>query len=299
MSAINALLQGVLLGGYYALIACGLAFMYQVMRIINLAHGSLVVIASFAFWLLAGRWGINPFIALLAIVPAMTLIGWALERGILERSLHHGQLVPLLATFGLAVVIDNLLFLQFGADPRSLANFIGSLSYDSWELADELYVGKLAVLIFVVALVLLGGLSLFLARTPLGRAIRATSEDPDVVGLVGIDAHRINAFAAAIALGTVGVAGLFLPMRGTVTPYSGFGVLLFAFEAVEIGGPGSLWRVLAGGIVLGVAQSFGALVHPQGFLIAGHSVFLVILIARVALSRSVLGQVGARLLRWN
>ncbi len=299
MNGMNALLQGVLLGGYYALIACGLAFMYQVMRIINLAHGTLVVVASFAFWLLAERWGISPFVALVAVVPGMAVIGWVLERGVLERSLRHGLLVPLLATFGLAVVVDNLLFLRFGADPRSLANHIGSLSYSSWEIADELYVGKLAVLIFAVALALLGGLSLFLAGTPLGRAIRATSEDPDVVGLVGINAHRINSIAAAIALGAVGIAGLFLAARGTVTPYSGFGVLLFAFEAVEIGGPGSLWRVLLGGIVLGIAQSLGALVHPQGFLIAGHGAFLVILIARIALSRSVLGGIGARLVRWN
>lgn len=298
MNWLNALVQGVLLGGHYALIACGLAFMYQVMRVINLAHGTLVVVASFAFWLLADRWGVHPFLALVGVVPGMAILGWALERGVLEPSARHGLLVPLLATFGLAVLINNLLFLQFGADPRSLAPYVGSLAYSSWAVGGGLYVGKLAVLILAVAVALLGGLSLFLAKTPLGRAIRATSADPATVGLVGISARNINAIAAGIALGTVGIAGMFLAMRGTMTPYSGFGVLLFAFEAAEIGGAGSLWGTLVGGIVLGVAQSFGALIHPQGFLIAGHGVFLAIVIGRALLSKSSFGRIKARLAQW-
>lgn len=299
MNGLNALVQGVLLGGHYALIACGLAFMYQVMRIINLAHGTLVVVASFAYWLLADRWGIDPFLALVGIVPGMAILGWALERGVLEPSTRHGLLVPLLATFGLAVLVNNLLFLQFGADPRSLAPYVGSLSYSSWAIGGGLYVGKLAVLILAVAVALLGGLSLFLAKTPLGRAIRATSADPATVGLVGISARRINAVAAAIALGTVGIAGMFLAMRGTMTPYSGFGVLLFAFQAAEIGGADSLWGTLVGGIVLGVAQSLGALIHPQGFLIAGNTVFLAIVIGRVLWSRSSFARIKARWVQWT
>lgn len=295
MDWINTILQGILLGGYYSLIACGLAFMFQVMRIINLAHGSLAVLAGFALWLLASRFGINPFLALVVVLPAMGLLGWLLQRGILERSTRSGPLVPLLATFGLAVVLDNLMFLQFSANPRSLSSYIGTLSYDSWSFGPSIYIGKLSVLIFVVAVALLGGLSLFLSRTRLGRAIRATAEDPEVVGLIGINARKVNALAAAIALITVGVAGMFLGMRANITPYSGATQLLFAFEATVIGGESSLWGTLLGGIVLGVAQMVGAQINPQGFLITGHVVFLIILVARVSGKLPTLTGVVARL----
>ena len=145
-----------------------------------------------------------------------------------------------------------------------------------------MYVGKLSLLIFVVAVAMLGGLSLFLSRTHIGRAIRATAEDPDTVGLIGISARRVNAMAAAIALVTIGIAGAFLAMSGNFSPYSGASQLLFAFEATVIGGTGSLWGTLLGGIVLGVAQTIGAQINPQGFLITGHVIFLVILVARVS-----------------
>jgi branched-chain amino acid transport system permease protein len=278
---INQIIQGVLLGGYYALIACGLSFMFSVMGIINIAHGSLAVLAAFALFVLADQFGLSPFLGLIIVVPAMAALGWALKRLVLERSARAGALVPILSTFGLAIVIDNLLFEQFGADTRSLAPYIGSFSYDSWSLTDDIDIGQLSVLIFAAAVVLLGGLQLFLSRTPLGRAIRATAEDPDTVGLVGINARLVNATAAAIAMATVGLAGAALALRATFDPYAGAPQLIFAFEAAVIGGAGSLWGTLIGGIVLGVAQNLGAQINPQGFFIAGHGVFLVILFARL------------------
>lgn len=279
---LDQLIQGVLLGGYYALIACGLSFMYGVMRIINLAHGSLAVLAAFALFVLADRYGISPFLGLIAVLPGMAAIGWLLHRTILDRSLRGGFLLPLLSTFGLSIVIDNLLFQAFGADTRSLAPYIGSLSYDSWPLTEDIAIGQLAAGTFGVAVLVLGGLQLFLARTPLGRAIRAVAEDPDTVGLVGIDARRVSAIAAAIALAAVGLAGAALAMRATFDPYAGAPQLIFAFEAAVIGGAGSLWGTLAGGVVLGVAQSVGAQIIPQGFLIGGHLVFLIVLLSRVS-----------------
>jgi branched-chain amino acid transport system permease protein len=279
----DQILQGVFLGGYYALIACGLSFMFGVMRIINLAHGSLAVLAAYLIWSLADRFGIGPFAALLVIVPVMAAGGWLLQRTVLERSLRSGVLTPLLSTFGLAVVIDNVLFERYGADTRSLAPNIGDLAFNSWTLTSQVTIGQLALLTLVVAVVLLGGLSLFLARTPLGRAIRATAEDPDTAELVGIDSRKVYAAAAAIALGTVAIAGAFLAMRATVDPYAGPAQLIFAFEAVVIGGAGSLWGTLIGGIVLGVAQNIGSQINPQGFLIAGHVVFLAVLGARLLL----------------
>jgi branched-chain amino acid transport system permease protein len=274
-----------LLGGYYAIIACGLSFMFSVMRIINLAHGSLSIVAAFALWLIADRLEISPFSGLILVLPAMALIGVALQRFILEQSVRGGPLVPILSTFGLTIVIENLLFEKFGADTRSLAPLIGSLSYDSWEIGDDIYIGQLAALTFVTAVVLLGGLQIFLSRTHLGRSIRATAEDADTAGLVGVNARAVNAIATAIAMTTVGVAGAFLAMRATFDPYAGSPQLIFAFEAAVIGGAGSLWGTLIGGIILGVAQSIGAKISPQGFLISGHVVFLAILFARVYISR--------------
>lgn len=289
---VDQVIQGVLLGGYYALIACGLSFMYGVMRIINLAHGSLAILAAFMLFVLADRYDISPFLGLLIVLPAMAAIGWGLHRAILRRSQAGGFLLPILSTFGLSIVIDNLLFQGFGADTRSLAPYIGSLSYDSWTITDEISVGQLAAGTFGVAVLLLGGLQLFLSRTPLGRAIRAVAEDPDTVGLVGIDARRVSAIASAIALVAVGIAGAALAMRATFDPYAGAPQLIFAFEATVIGGAGSLWGTLLGGVVLGVAQSLGAQVIPQGFLIGGHAVFLAILLAR-------LYRGGFRLPRWR
>lgn len=282
---VEQIFQGILLGGYYALIACGLSFMFSVMGLVNLAHGSFAMLAAFGFWALAEYAGVPPAIGWMAVFPAMALLGVALQRLVLDRSARSGFLIPVLATFGLSICIDNLLFQQFGADTRSLAPFIGNLSYDSWELADGVFVGKLAVYIFLTAVGLLGGLQLFLSRTQLGRAIRATAIDRDTVGLLGIDANWINICATAIAMVTVSIAGAALSMRATFDPYAGTPQLIFAFEAAVIGGTGSLWGTLLGGLTLGIAQSVGAQISPQGFLIAGHATFLVVLVARTSFDR--------------
>jgi branched-chain amino acid transport system permease protein len=278
---LNQLLQGALLGGYYALIACGLSFMFSVMGIINVAHGSLTVLAAFGLFVLADHFGVNPFLGILIVVPLMALVGWLLQSLVLDRTTRSGLLVPILATFGLSILLDNLLFEIFGADTRSLAPYIGSFAYDSWSLTDDIDIGQLSALIFVVAIALLGSLQLFLSFTPTGRAIRATAADPDTVGLLGINPRWTNAIAAAIALATVGIAGAAMAMRATFDPYAGEMQMIFAFEAAVIGGVGSLWGTFMGGVALGIAQSLGAQVSPQGFFIAGHCVFLLVLLARL------------------
>jgi branched-chain amino acid transport system permease protein len=299
---VEQIIQGILLGGYYALIACGLSLMFGVMRIINLAHGDFAILGVFAVWIITVQTGISPFYALAMAIPLMALLGWALQRWVLERSLRAGPLVPILATFGLAIALENLLFEGFGADTRSLAPQIGDLAFDSWVLVGQIYVGHLAVLIFAVAVVLLVGLQLILKFTVLGRAIRATAEDPDTAELVGINSRAVYAIAAAIAVATTAVAGTFLAMRATFDPYSGPAQLIFAFEAVVIGGVGSLWGTLIGGIILGVAQSLGAQIGPRGFLLTGHIVFLVALAARLFTSgvnlRGAVGR-GFGRIRWG
>jgi branched-chain amino acid transport system permease protein len=280
----NQLAQAVILGGYYALIACGLSFMLSIMRIINLAHGSFLVAGSYLIWALCEYNGLSPFVALLILLPIMALCGWALQRFLLERSARGGELLPILTTFGLAIVIDNLLFQQFGADTRSLAPYIGDLAWDSFDLGGGIYVGKVGVIILVTAIVLLAGLQTFLSKTATGKAIRATAEDPDTAGIVGIDARRASAIAAAIALGTVSFASMALGMRATFNAYAGGPQLLFAFETIIIGGPGSLWGTLVGGMVPALSQTLGASVHPQGFLIGGHLAFIIVLFARLLFS---------------
>lgn len=283
MTVINQILQGVLLGGYYALLACGLSFMFGVMRIINLAHGSLAIAGAYGVYWSADRLGLHPFVGLMLCVPVMGVIGWGLYRLVLARSAQSGELVPILATFGLAVVFDNMLFTAFGADTRSLAPFLDNLAYDGIDLAG-VSVGMLPLITLVVAITLLGGLHLMLTHSALGRRIRAVADDPATAQLVGVNSIQVNAAAAAIAMMTVCIAGAFLAMRATVDPYAGAPQLIFAFEAVMIGGSGSLWGTLLGGIALGVAQSLGAGMHPQGFLIAGHILFLGVLLLRLMLA---------------
>jgi branched-chain amino acid transport system permease protein len=278
MTWVNQVVQGVLLGGYYAILATGLSLLFGVMRIVNLAHGDLAILGAFALWWLHDHQGLSPFQGLLVVVPAMALLGWVLQRTILERSLRAGELTPVLATFGLAIVIQNLLFEGFGADVRSLD--IGELAYESWRITDEIYIGHLPVLILVTAVVLLGVLQLFLSRTPLGRSIRATAQDPDTAELVGINSRAVYAAAAGIAIGTATIAGAFYGMRTTFDPYAGPNQLLFAFEAVVIGGLGSLWGTLVGGVILGVSQTVGNQINPAYQVLAGHLVFLVVLAFR-------------------
>jgi branched-chain amino acid transport system permease protein len=297
MIVLNQIIQGALLGGYYALIACGLSFMYGVMRIINLAHGALAILAAYALFVLADTYEMSPFVALIFVLPAMAAIGWALQRGILERSARGGILTPILSTFGLAIVVENLLFQRFGADTRSLAPYVDTLSYDSWSITDDISIGKLAALIFVAAVIELGGLQLLLGRTQIGRAIRATAEDADTAGLIGVDAGFVKSVATAIAMVTVGVAGCALALRATFDPYAGPMQLIFAFEATVIGGAGSLWGTLIGGIVLGVAQSLGAQASPQGFFLAGHAVFLAIILVRVFAGEAIRARVTAAMRR--
>ena len=283
---LSGLIQAIMLGGYYAIIACGLSFMFSVMRIINLAHGTLAVLAAYLIFVLADRFGINPFFGLFLVIPIMAAIGWALQRYVLDRSSRGGELLPVLTTFGLAIVLDNLMFQRFGADVRSLAPYIGDLSWDAFELPGGIAIGKLSVIILFSAIAIIGALQLFLNKTMLGRSIRATAMDPDTAGIVGVDPKRASALAAAITMATVTVAGMFLGMRATFEPYSGASQLLFAFEATVIGGLGSLWGTLIGGIILAIAQTLGANIHPLGFLIGGHVIFLSVLFFRLLRNRT-------------
>ncbi|MEH0577978.1 branched-chain amino acid ABC transporter permease [Streptomyces sp. B21-108] len=277
MSWINAIVQGLFLGGLYALFACGLSLLFGVMRIINLAHGDLAVLGAFGVWWVSDQADVSPFLALLAVLPVMLALGYALQRTVLARSLRGGELTPLLTTFGLAIVLQNALLQVFSPDVRSLGPSVGSLSTGSWRITDQLSVPYLGVVILAVAVAVLGGLQFILQRTGFGREMRATAQDPDTAALVGVPASAVYARATAIAVAVAALAGTFLAIHSTFDASSGPTQLIFAFEAVVIGGLGSLWGTLTGGIVLGIAQTIGANIDPQYSLLAGHLVFLVIL----------------------
>jgi branched-chain amino acid transport system permease protein len=274
---INVVIQGVLLGGLYALYATGLALVFGVMRLVNLAHGDLSVVAAFLAFVVADHFGWNALVTLSVVVPLMAALGFLLQLGLLNFTLDSG-LAPLLATFGLAVMIQNALLERFSADSRGLE--AGTIETESIRVASEVSIGWFPLITLVTAIALLVGLQLLLRRTGLGRALRATADDHRAVQLMGIDSRRIFAIAMAISLATVAVAGIFLGIRTIFTPFSGPTRLIFAFEAVIIGGLGSIWGTLVGGIVLGVAQTVGAQLSPGWGVLSGHLVFLAILLFR-------------------
>ena len=278
MQWLNAVIQGILLGGLYALLAAGLSLMFGVMRIVNLAHGALAMVAAYIGLVIVQSTGVPAFVAMVAVVPIMAAFGYVLQWGIFNRALRVGGLAPLLAAFGLAVVLTQLLQAVFTADSQSIQ--VGDLAISSIQVSEDISIGVLPLITFCAGVLVIISLQLFISKAPLGRAMRAASDDPDTVKLMGIDNRQVYALATAIALGTLGLAGMFVGMRSQFSPSYGQAMLIFAFEAVIIGGLGSLWGTLAGGFVLGIAQTVGAQVNPSFGILIGNLVFLAILAFR-------------------
>ncbi|UVK40841.1 branched-chain amino acid ABC transporter permease [Mesorhizobium sp. AR10] len=276
-SALDTLIQGILLGGLYALFAAGLSLVFGIMRLVNLAHGDLIVLAAFLILVLVSALGLNPFVAALVAMPLMFAIGWALQFYLLNRTLGADILPPLLVTFGLSIVIQNGLLEGFSADSRRIP--VGGLDSASVALG-PINVGVMPLLTFASALAVIVGLNQLFYRTALGRAFRATSDDPVTAGLMGIRPKNIFATATGIAMVVVTIAALYLGTRANFDPTIGPARLIYAFEAVIIGGLGSLWGTLFGGIVIGVAQTFGAAINPEWQILAGHLAFLAVLLVK-------------------
>jgi branched-chain amino acid transport system permease protein len=278
VTLVNAILQGAMLGGLYAMFATGLSLLFGVMRLVNLAHGDFIVLAAFIGLVVANVLHVHPFVSLLAVVPIMFAFGYCLQRGLVNRSLGADVLPPLLVTFGLSVITQNALLEVFTADMRKLA--AGQLETMSLQLPGGLAVGVLPLLMLATGIAIIAALQLFLYRSEFGRAFRATSDDREAAQLMGIDPAHIFALAMAIALAVGSVAAIFLAMRTGFDPSAGPARLLFAFETVIIGGLGNLWGTLAGGIILGVAQSIGAEIDPGYQILAGHLAFLAVVLVR-------------------
>jgi len=275
---IDTIVQGILLGGLYALFATGLSLIFGVMRLVNLAHGDFSILAAFIAVFAVQSLGLNPLVALLLVAPVMATVGYGLQRLVLNRLLGRGILPAVLVTFGLSIVIQNGLLETFSADSRRLNP--GGIETASVSLGGGLAVGAFPLLTFAVAVLLLVGLQILIGRSAIGRAFRAASDDGATAALMGIDNGRLYGLAMALSLAIVAVAGIFLGIRTTFTFSSGPDRLLFAFEAVIIGGLGSLWGTLAGGVILGVAQTIGARLSPGWGVLTGHLVFLAVLLLR-------------------
>jgi branched-subunit amino acid ABC-type transport system permease component len=278
MTWVNAIVQGVMLGGLYALFACGLSLMFGVMKVINLAQGDLAVVAAYLALGVVAVTHVPMVWSFVLVVPIFAAGGYILQRTLIQAALNRGVLTTLLVTFGLSVVIENALQQFLSANSRSLS--IGSLVSDSVSIG-QITIAYLDLVIFVVAVVVLLGLQYFLSRSGAGRQIRAVADDQEAAQLSGVNYRHVFGVAAAIAFGTVALAGLAFGMYTQFDPTTGSGqLLLFAFEAVVIGGLGSLWGTLIGGILLGVAQQIGAQIHASDQLLAGQVLFLVILVLR-------------------
>jgi branched-chain amino acid transport system permease protein len=276
--ALDAVIQGILLGGLYALFAAGLSLIFGVMRLVNLAHGDLIVLAAFVILVLAGKLGLDPFIAVLIAAPILFAIGFVLQHVLLNRTLGRDLLPPLLVTFGLSIIIQNGLLQLFSADSERLRS--GAIETASIALGGDIAIGVVPLLTLLSAIAVIVILNLIFYRTPLGRAFRATSDDLEVAQLMGIDHNRIFATAMGLAFVVIAIAALYLGLRANFDPTIGPARLLYAFEAVIIGGLGSFWGTLAGGIVLGLAQTIGARIDPEWQILSGHLAFLVVLAIR-------------------
>jgi branched-chain amino acid transport system permease protein len=275
---VNDIVQGILLGGLYALFAAGLSLVFGVMRLVNLAHGDLSILAAYGAILVVGPLGVNPFFTIPIVMAVMAVFGYALQRGLLNHAMDAGPLPPILVTFGLSIILQNLLLEIFTANSRGLD--AGSFENEAIRLTDQLAVGWFPLVTLITSIVVLLALQLFLSRTRLGRAFRAISDNQSAAQLMGINNRHLFGLAMAIALAIVAIGGIFIGVRTTFSPASGPLRLIFAYEAVIIGGLGSIWGTLVGGILLGVAQTVGSHIDQGWGILAGHLLFLAVLAFR-------------------
>ncbi|MGD0852472.1 MAG: branched-chain amino acid ABC transporter permease [Acidimicrobiales bacterium] len=275
---VNVIVSGVLLGGFYALFACGLSLMFGVMKIINLAHGDMAVVAGYTAVFLVPKFHLPEVWSFLIVVPVFALLGYVVQRTLFQKSIERDPFTTLLVTFGLSVVIENLLLEIYTANAQSIN--IGSLIAKSWQVNQTIYVSYLSLTVLIVSVVVLGALQLFLSRTSTGRQIRAVSDDREAAMLCGTNYRHIFGIASSLAFATVALAGIAYGMYSQLDPTAGGVNLLFAFETVVIGGIGSLWGTLVGGMLLGIAQQFGAHFNAQYQLLAGNILFLIVLAIR-------------------
>ncbi len=271
----NPIMNGLLLGGLYGIVGIGMSMIFGIVRVVNLAHGDLVILASYLSFVALSFFKVSPLLTLVLVIPAMFLIGFIIQYGLVNRVLGKDMNPPLLVAFGLSIILQNLLLLIFTPDARTL---LTDLSIATLPVGSVLNIPVVYLVDFVVAIATILLLSLFFTRTYLGKAIRAASDDEGAAELMGINAKRIYAWAMAIAGGTAAIAGVLVGMTFTFYPHTGPDYLIIAFGVVIIGGLGSLLGTFLGGLILGLAQILGAHFLGPGFqLISGYIILLIVL----------------------
>ena len=278
MAWVNAVIQGILTGGLYALFACGLSLLFGVMKVVNLAHGDLATVAGYVGVGVVAAFHLPFLWSVPVVVLAMAVLGYLLQRTVIQAALSRGELTTLIVTFGLSIVIENGLLQFFTSDSRGLA--VGdSFTISSFSIGSQITIAWLDVYIFILAVVVLLALQYFLSGSKYGRLIRAVADDREAAQLSGADYRHVFGIAAAIAFGTVALAGMSYGLTTTIDPTTGTDtILLFAFAAVVIGGLGSLWGTLLGGIILGVAPQIGAQINISYEQLGGYVIFLLVLV---------------------
>ena len=271
------LLQGLLLGGLYALFALGQSLMFGVMRLTNTAQGDFIILGGFFAISVVAATGLSPGMVLLLVMPLAYIAGYVLQRFVLNGTLGRDPLPSLVVTFGLAIIIQNLLLEIYSADPRSLD--AGPLALASFSMG-EITIGTLPLLTFGVAVLATMLLQLLFSTTALGRSFRAVSDDREAAQLMGLKPYKVYAQATGIAFVLIALAGTLQAMRTTISPSDGPLLLLFAFEAVIIGGMGSFWGTLVGALLLGMTQQIGFRLDPGWGIWFGHLMFLLVLVVR-------------------
>lgn len=275
---LQPIVNGILLGGLYAIIGIGLSMIFGIVKLVNLAHGDLMILASYLSLVFMGLLGVNPFITFVIAVPAMFFIGFLVQGYLLNRVLGKGMEPPLIVAFGLSIILQNILLLVFTPDARSL---ISTLSVKTLQVAAFLSIPAIYLIDFLIGLGVIILLHKFFQKTYMGRAIRAASDDEDAAQLMGINTRNIYAYAMGIAMATAAVAGVLVGMTFTFYPHTGPQYLIIAFGVVIIGGLGSMTGTFLGGVILGLAQLLGAHFLGPGFqLLSGYVILLIVLAVR-------------------
>ncbi len=277
-SLIQPVINGILLGGLYAVIALGLTTMFGIVKLVNLAHGDLMILSSYLSLVIMAGLGINPFWSMLMVIPIMFVIGFLLQKFLLNRVLGKEMEPPLLVAFGVSIIIQNLLLLVFTPDAQSL---VTDISIKTIQVSDKINLPVLYLVNFLVGCAVILLLRIFYNKTFLGRAIRAASDDEGAARLMGINTKNIFAIAMGIAMITAAVSGILIGMTFSFFPHTGGQYLIIAFGVIIIGGLGSMKGALAGGIILAEAQLLGAHFTGPGYqLLMGYLVLLIVLAIR-------------------
>ncbi len=270
-------ISGLLLGGLYAVTALGLSMVFGVMRLVNIVHGELLLLAAYLDFTISSVFGIDPLLAALVLIPVMFLIGYPIQRWLINPLMAQGMEPPLLVTFGLSIIAQNVLLLIWKADTRAITSSYSDLGLQLFGVRIPL----IYLIAFVLAFVLIGGVQLLLNRTYMGKAIRAASQDASTAQVMGINPKTIYALTYGIGAATAALGGTLIGMSFSFVPTSGLTWLLKGFVVVVLGGMGSIVGMLGGGLILGTAEGVGEAITGTGYRdMIGLVIFLIVLVIR-------------------